>query len=417
MISISIYKSTIESQVATRCVLLVLVIIAGCSHNECIQNEELPEYIEGIENLRLFPVDVETPYSIDLIKETIFESNDEIFWGGYIRRIAVDNNDRVYLAVVNSNNVDLYIYEPDGSFSEKRKLKGRGMGEFEDISSLEIWDKKLLVFGANLQKFAIFSIADFSLINESLVSKDLIGRDDMLAGTLRGFGMKVNNKGDMFIKMSSLSLNKQDELAKVIYHKIKADGSILPDRVLELDDFKLYYPTNGNFPIQMPFIRSKRVAFSGNGYFYTIWTEDFLVKRYDSRGKYLGAYYYPLKKQPLNINKLEVNSSQRRILNNYNLPESWQAVRTIETDNKNRLWVSTITESERHFKWWVIDQSGEIIAKFTLEGNRNTISPMSVPLIKIKNNHFYKLERDIEKGIERIVKYRINLNKKAVDNL
>lgn len=409
-------QNSIEELAVNYCILMVLIFVTGCLQNENIKYSKLPVHINEIENLKLFPVDAETPYSLDLIKETVFESTDEVFFGGYISRFAIDDNDRVYIAVVNSNNADLYIFEPDGSFLKKKSLKGRGAGEFESITSLEIWNNKLLIFGANLQKFVVFSIEDFNLIDENLLTKELIGRDDLLASTMRGYDMKVNNQGEMFIKLTSLSLNKQNEIAKVLYHKVTPDGSILPERILEMDDFKLLYPKGGGMPIQMPFIRSQRVALSGKGFFYTVWTEDFLVKRFDLKGNYIGAYYYPVEKPILDMNELEVNSSQRGILNNYDLPESWQAVGTIEVDNMNRLWVSTITESNRQFKWWVLDHSGEIVANFTLEGEgegeRNSISPMSTPLIKIKDDHFYKLERNIGKGTERIIKYRIELTKK-----
>lgn len=88
-------------------------------------------------------------------------------------------------------------------------------------------------------------------------------------------------------------------------------------------------------------------------------------------------------------------------------PDTWPAVHTMELDDDERLWVATITDSDSTYQWRVISPEGQLLSRFEKAGKRTSRSVMSKPLIKIYNGYFYELERDIQRGIEQIVKYRI----------
>ncbi|MEX0856628.1 MAG: 6-bladed beta-propeller [Balneolaceae bacterium] len=351
-------------------------------------------------------------YSVKLIRETVFESNEEVFMDGYIGEIAVDNDDRVYITATNPGSIGIYIFEPDGSFITSFGQEGRGPGEFESIGSISIQGNKLYVFGPRLQKFGVFSLDDYQLIRDQIIRRDSIPKHDELARILRVNELQVTESGEILAKMSNLSLREENEITKVLYHKISADGHILPERILELDKYRFYFPSNAGYPILMPFVRNTLVATSGDGTFYTAWSEDFLIKVYDADGNYKKAFYHPVSRARLSMDEILLNKDQQRILSNYKLPDTWQALHTIETDDKNRLWVSTITESDSTFKWWVLNDKGELLATFTKPGARTENSVMTKPLYKIQNGYFFERERDIRNGIDRIVKYKIEFKER-----
>jgi hypothetical protein len=94
------------------------------------------------------------------------------------------------------------------------------------------------------------------------------------------------------------------------------------------------------------------------------------------------------------------------------IPKSWPLIHAIELDDTNQIWVALITESDSIYLWHVMNKKGELQAKFELEGSKLVRDVILKPIIKIKNGFFYYHERDINKGIDRIVKYKIKFKKR-----
>ncbi|MDZ7715107.1 MAG: hypothetical protein U5J95_02725 [Balneolaceae bacterium] len=93
--------------------------------------------------------------------------------------------------------------------------------------------------------------------------------------------------------------------------------------------------------------------------------------------------------------------------NKEEIPKMWPALHNMVIDDQERLWILTITDSDSTYKGWVLNKKGELMAKFNWSGSRNERTPEVSPLFKIKNGYLYTRERDIRKGIDRIVKYKI----------
>lgn len=389
--------------------LIVIFIFCSCTgNNEDIDQEiNLPEHIEHLENLTVFSPDDQSADSVELVQEVVFESNENVFIEGNIGRFAIDNDDKIYISSRKPGIAKINVFNPDGSFITSYDVAGRGPGEFESIGSIQIRNNKLFVFGPRLQRIGIFSIEDFSLINEQIVNKDLIANDNKLALMLRGRELFVTDSEEFIIELAGRSIREEYDIREFLYHNISMDGSISQNKLLELKDYHFYFPKNGGFPILMPFSRTQLVGISANGEFYTAWSEDFLIKKYDKFGNYERAFYYPIDKTELSIDELNLNRSELRILGNYDIQETWQALRTIEIDDKDRIWVSSLTQRSNTFKWWVLNKEGELLATFTVPGDRSELSAMVKPNVKIHNGYFYELERDISAGVDRIVKYKI----------
>lgn len=119
-----------------------------------------------------------------------------------------------------------------------------------------------------------------------------------------------------------------------------------------------------------------------------------------------------MEKSELELSNFEIDAAKKSEINKTEVPNNWPALHTMVMDEKNRLWVATITDSDSTFNWRVVDEKGAPLASFSYPGNRKRSSVWSEPLYKIKNGYFYELERDMRSGIDRIVKYKIEFTER-----
>lgn len=92
------------------------------------------------------------------------------------------------------------------------------------------------------------------------------------------------------------------------------------------------------------------------------------------------------------------NDQLLRIRQTAEYPDTWPALYSIVTDDRARLWVSSITADEDEFIWWVIDQDGEY-ARFVWPAGRE--------IVHVQNGYAYVIESD-RAGFKDVVRYRIS---------
>lgn len=91
------------------------------------------------------------------------------------------------------------------------------------------------------------------------------------------------------------------------------------------------------------------------------------------------------------------------------LPEYWPALYTIEVDDKGRVWVATIQEGPNFLQLWVISEDGKLLAN----GEILHETPLnwfrrSYPVVRIKENYFYIIEKDAQSGVSYVSKYKFS---------
>jgi hypothetical protein len=57
------------------------------------------------------------------------------------------------------------------------------------------------------------------------------------------------------------------------------------------------------------------------------------------------------------------------------------------------------------YQWWALNKKGKVLKKFTW--------PRSKPIKEIKNGYLYTMETNQKIGIRHIVRYKIQMQKKA----
>lgn len=149
-------------------------------------------------------------------------------------------------------------------------------------------------------------------------------------------------------------------------------------------------------------------ALSSEDALYSIWTRDFLIKKYDSNGLYQSAIYYPIQGLPIDLDTFTgtprfgySTAEIENALENIELPETNPILDNLMIDDENRIWVAVPMDTHRGMlEWWILAQSGELLAKLQ--------RPRDLRFV-VKNGYLYGKEVDENTGVEYVVKYRIEL--------
>lgn len=393
------------------CLVLLFFLSCQSSNRENAEGVIVPDYIDTLKNLHVYDFsDSAFSDTVILQRELVLQDSDEVIFEAFIRLFDVDDENNIYVVLSGPGHNSINIFDSDGYFKTKIGNTGRGPGEFESISSIDIINNKLYAFDTRLQKLVVFSTYDYSIINEVTISRNE-ALDTNSLKTMRASVLLVMNDDVKLIKYQSLLRSNYNRRSH--FYKVDENGDVFGSKVLDLGNHTLYTSEKPlSPPLIPPFLRNTLVSYSNSGMIFTSWNEDFLVKAFDQNGVYQYSFYYPFSKSTLSINNLDLSSEELDVLRKYELPNTWPAIHTIEASNDDKLWVSTITDSDSTFKWYVLNMKGELQATFSMPGYRNKITILTKPSIKIKNGYFYEHEFDFSENIDRIIKYKIEFKER-----
>ena len=219
-----------------------------------------------------------------------------------------------------------------------------------------------------------------------------------------------------FTDMSKLSDGKRFSPGKeasmsINYYIMNRDRHLRSDTVLHQKGRKMVVSeANGvTATVSFPFTRRALFTVSENRRIYAARTQDFLIKVYNLKGKYLQSFYHPYKRAPLTEFQIDsviqaasngiMQQAKRKVSRQINLPTTWPALHSIKIDDQNRLWVSTIVKNHKFYQWWVMNNQGKLLARFHW--------PREKPIKTIRNGYVYAVNKNHKKGIYRVIKYKI----------
>ena len=406
---------------------LVIFLFAGSG---CSQRTEIviPEHIKDLNNLTVYPADAKPAVTIRFIEEYTFGDTEEAIIGS-AGDIAVDKAGRIYIEDPTRGHEAIYVFQPNGDFLTSIGREGKGPGEFYYISAIQVQSNHLFVFDLGQQSIHVFSLdwnlqQRFPLDQTILFSRESWSDIEELkmysapnTGYVRSDGKIIGGFIDIEQDEDSLSNRKIhfylfDENGKLY----RSAGKLFEQRAT---GYLNIHPTVYLFP----FLRKSLRTVSTTDSIYSAWTEDFLIKVYSPDGVYQRAIYYPVKKRSLARDdillkkylreKEETALSNRRLMAGHRdririlsevMPDTWPALENLLIDDQDRLWVSTITDENDTYDWWVLQNSGELITKFTWPRNRQ--------IEAVKNGKIYTRETDPETGLQQVVRYGFELEER-----
>ncbi|MEX0905879.1 MAG: 6-bladed beta-propeller [Balneolaceae bacterium] len=376
---------------------IIIILFAACSSQP---ETEIPEEIAALENLTVFPADSEPSMTINLEPAGSFGDTDEVIIGNLFGFVA-DHSGRVFIADGSENTI--HAYNPDGSYLQSLGREGGGPGEFQGIGSLKVDNEYLYAMDWNQRKLNAFSLEDFSFSHTVSMMREDHGIEELNGAYPQEYFISSDNT---FLVQYGLPFTPDnlDEERSYPFYRLNQEGEFISDQVLSIRAPEILYNSSGPMIMFSPFGRRSILRTANDDRIVTAWLEDFLIKFYSPDGTYEKAIYYPYKKAALDrdqvVNRYE-DERMRRVIRNADAPDTWPALNSIIVDDENRLWVSTIPDDDEVYDWWVLNDGGELLARFPW--------PREKYISEITNGSLYTRETEEETGLVEVVQYRIEL--------
>lgn len=239
----------------------VLILLATAACREHVDEAPaVPQQFRELDNLTPHPSGTEAPDTVLFTREQVFTSTDEMLIRGYIGEFIVDHQNRVYIAAGSMGEAGIYVFAPDGSYLTRIGRHGRGPGEFTGISGIRIKGDHLYVYDSRQLKFSTFSISEFSLVHEAMLNKN-----EALQELLPSGRFFVSGLDTLLMDFDSNMATNEDR--RNVYYRITKDGQIVPGKVVELQEPRLFMPSSQlnseegfRIPSSMPFSRGPLVT-------------------------------------------------------------------------------------------------------------------------------------------------------------
>ncbi|MEQ9263788.1 MAG: 6-bladed beta-propeller [Balneolaceae bacterium] len=368
--------------------------------------EDIPQHIQELENVTVFAGDSEPRYSIELIQEQVFSIPRETEFSR-IQRSAVDDQGKVIILDSDFSRTfpylsQLHVYNADGSYHTQIGGPGEEPGEYGLLFIVEVKAGKVFLVDFTYERLNVYNADDFSFERSTQIEQWAIMEHEFVQGL--GFPeIKTRNDGNHL----ALFGDADDHLIKSLL--MDTDGNVLDFEPLTFPKRKTAITAGFNM---MPYMGRTVIALSNEDDLYSIWTQDFLIKKYDANGIYQSAIYYPIKGALFNPDEFAktLKFKTRGIMevfkvNDIEVPESFTISEDMRVDDENRIWVAIPAGEEREsYEWWILEESGELHAKLLL--------PREQQIFDIKNGYLYSKRKNEETDTESVIKYRINLTEK-----
>ncbi|MEX0773922.1 MAG: 6-bladed beta-propeller, partial [Balneolales bacterium] len=395
--------------------LIALLLLVGCASDK---ENAVPEHLAQIENLTAH-LEPPTPTSdIEFIREISFGDTEEVLFGRMVENIAVDQSGKVFLADLTESTI--HVFDFDGSYVQSIGQRGQGPGEFQAIWDFKIHDEKIHVLDTQRFSISVFDLNTFDHIRDYDIS--LNDEQDNQPSWLRWTREKglfyrptnifIRSNGNYLLLFSDASIGMANNVDGRTYEGSIYDpqnGEFKMHDVVSLDwtgQVLVHEEGDGLLVLfRVPYKRQSLFDFS-NDQFVHGWSDEMLFRFHDEKGDYQKAFYYSYSNSELQFDDLlkhyeDSGDNVIQAIRSDDHPETWPAFHSLIFDDENRLWVSTMTDDQDSYEWWVLDEAGNLMATFSWPRTRD--------LKLVKDNYAYTLERDTETGLQEVVRYKITI--------
>ena len=298
------------------------------------------------------------------------------------------------------------MYDVDGAYYTQIGGPGRGPGEYGFVFDVQARLGEVIVRDVANQRLNLYNTDDYNFDRSMLFDQLPIRSHESVKGMELGLIMPRND-GNYLVSFSE-----------------RESASGYKELLMDKNGYALYFEPvifPSSLSIRVParsMVPSLRLggmmgqtltALSGEDALYSIWTMDFLIKKYDSNGIYQSAIYYPLKGLPFDLDEyvktVPFGYNARDIekgleSKDIGLPETIPVLDNLMVDDENRIWAAVPMDPQReNYEWWILAPTGELLAKLQ--------RPRDKTIFDIKNGNLYAKEIDEETGAEFVVKYRM----------
>jgi len=378
----------------------VLLLLAACTESN---KPGLPERVEQLDHLTIYSSDEEPAYEIIFEKEQVFSGDADEVLIGRITATTVDKKGRVFIG--DNEQKTIHVFNSDGDYVSSLGQEGSGPGEYRTIgTNMKIANDKLYIYDPFTRRISLFLLDSLSFL--SAFSQP--SSEGMPIGFLEK--LFVTGDGNVLVGIGTRGVPDRDRFIKYFY--LDETGSVISGKVLEQQQNTIFQYRGEESTVTMilPFRPEPLIALSVDDQIYTTRTDMFLIKVHDKDGRYRRAFYYPFENKSLDRAEYIAGYSNRssafqKAVETINYPDTWPALNDMLIDDENRLWISTIVEDDEIYEWWVLKDTGELLARFDWSRNKE--------IKVVKNDKLYTEETD-KNGLARIVRYSIEMREKTL---
>jgi len=376
--------------------------------------DEIPQHIREVDNLSIFPGDSEPRYSIELIPEQTYGETGEPYLTTLYDAV-VDDHGRVIILNSNTNTNyehSIYVYDENGAFHSQLGRHGRGPGEYGFVIDLQFKAGKVFARDMTNERINIYNTEGYDFDRTMPIEQLAIRDQEEVKGMEFGLTFSRNDGNHLVGFYSRGGIETEYK-----YLLMNEDGYPQDYNTLSLSNSvsvkasdKSMSPSLGLGHIMGTNLETQ----SHEDELYSIFTRDFLIKRFDKHGIYKSAIYYPVQGLPLDLEWYNVETPfgytaadvKKAVANSdLDLPETLPVLTALMVDDENRIWAGVRMDSIRDMiEWWILDANGVLLAKLQ--------RPRKKEIFDIKDEYLYAKEIDEETDAEFIVKYRIEFSEK-----
>jgi len=373
--------------------------------------DEIPQHIQSVDSLTIFPGDAEPLYSVELIPVLSFGKTGRPYLTQVIGCIE-DDKGRVIIVNVGHPNYEqiLHVFNADGSYHAQIGRHGAGPGEYSLVIGLQAKAGKIFILDYNNQRVNEYSTEDYSIVRTIPLEK-------WESSDGKEFGyIEPRNDGNYLLTFS----DNRSETGRIESKLVVMDyeGNTVIEPLVFPQSFRIdvgksiqsIQPTMST----ISFLGKTITALSHEDELYSAWSQDFLIKKYNAEGVYQSAIYYPIQGSPFDLDeytKTQLFSPKARDIEkalanmDKKLPEVFPIIDKLMVDDEKRIWVAVPAGAQReYYEWWILNKGGELLAKLVFPKDRH--------IYDIKNGYLYSKKTNEETGTEYVIKYKIEFTER-----
>ena len=354
------------------------------------------DHAEELANLRTFNLE-EIP-NIELEEDKSFRGSQNAGVNS-IGDVTVDEAGNVYF--VDNFKRRIQVVDAEGNPTGTIGKAGGKPGEFIKLRNIMVMNGKLYTYDEQLESAYRFNTENNSLEQLTPFSGSGIGVDSLK--TASTYSVEIIPDGNFLVAFQVVTSPEQRRL---FYYKVNAEGEIVSEQLMAFPNKSLYVREGqeGITILMMPWERETLLQTDAEGKLYALYTEEFLIKVFDREGEYQEAWHYPISKVKLaeaDAVDMYTDTITRRAIRGASKPQTWPAVAEWMMDDKNQIWVATITSDLEIYRWYVLSPSGEVLGTLLL--------PKEKAVKAIAGGYLYTTSFNKRRYVDEIVRFSFQL--------